>query len=158
MLVSTLRIHRRRNSAGAHHEHRAGSEDVVGGSDRAFGLTVGGILAAIAAGRWFLAGDLDRLSFLLLAVAGPLLIAGAVAPARLAPLNRVWTRLGLLMASVVSPVAAFAIYAVAIVPTAIALKIARRDPLRREFEPRASSYWIARRPPGPPPETMRDLF
>jgi hypothetical protein len=33
-----------------------------------------------------------------------------------------------------------------------------KDPLRLKRQPNTDSYWIPRRPPGPPPETMKDQF
>jgi hypothetical protein len=31
-------------------------------------------------------------------------------------------------------------------------------PLQLKYEPEAASYWIARKPPGPDPQTMNDQF
>jgi hypothetical protein len=33
-----------------------------------------------------------------------------------------------------------------------------KDMLRLKREPAAETYWIARAPPGPAPETMKDQF
>ena len=139
------------------HEDLSRAAPVEGGSDRAFGLTVGGILLLIAAGRaafggvaWLEGGC---------ALAGLLLVGfGMIAPARLAPLNRLWTRLGVLLAKVVSPVALGLIYVLGIVTTGLIMRLLGKDPLRLRFDPAAADYWVRRRPPGPDPKTMSQQF
>ncbi|HET6468639.1 MAG TPA: SxtJ family membrane protein [Geminicoccaceae bacterium] len=145
--------------AGSFHESYRENADVKAGSDRAFGLTVGGILSAIALYRWlFGASGLDWLTLLLGLVGLALLATGLLAARHLAPLNRAWTRLGLLLFKVVNPVVMFLIFAVAIVPIGWVMRLAGHDPMRLKRDPAASSYWIERRPPGPPPETMINQF
>jgi hypothetical protein len=84
--------------------------------------------------------------------------AALARPSLLAPLNRAWTRLGLLLFHVVNPVVMFLLYALAIVPVGAVMRLMRKDPLRLRFEPEAASYWLTREPPGPAPETMKDQF
>jgi hypothetical protein len=45
-----------------------------------------------------------------------------------------------------------------VTPLAWGLRLFGHDPLRLRFEPRATSYWLERRPPGPAPETMTRQF
>jgi len=33
-----------------------------------------------------------------------------------------------------------------------------KDPLRLKRDPKATSYWIVREPPGPAPETMKHQY
>jgi hypothetical protein len=49
-------------------------------------------------------------------------------------------------------------YLVAIVPLALVLRALGRDPLRLRRDRAAASYWIARAPPGPTPDSMTDQF
>ena len=144
------------------HEDFSRKEEIKGSSDRGFGLTVGGILLAIAAVRALLhlwdgsaAGWLEAA---LGAIGVALLGFGVVAPAALAPLNRAWTKLGLILFKVVNPVVLGLIYLTTIVPIGLLLRLFGHDPLHRKFERQAASYWVVREPPGPAPETMSNQF
>jgi hypothetical protein len=144
------------------HEDFSRKEEVKGSSDRGFGLTVGGILLAIAAVRtglhlWH--GTAPAWFEGVLAGVGLLLVVfGLTAPARLAPLNRAWTQLGLVLFRVVNPVVLGVIYLTTIVPIGSLLRLMGRDLLDRKFDRQAASYWVMREPPGPPPETMTRQF
>jgi hypothetical protein len=138
------------------HEDLSREDKVEGSSDRAFGLTVGGILLLFCAWKlWFyglgwVTGTLGGIGLALVAL-------GLVAPARLAPLNRAWIRLGLLLATVVSPIVLGLIYYTTIVPMGLVMRAFGRDLLRLKLDREATSYWIEREP-GPAPETMTNQF
>jgi hypothetical protein len=144
------------------HEDFSRKEEVKGSSDRGFGLTVGGILLAIAAMRtglhlwdgtapaWF-EGLLGGVGLLLV-------VTGLAAPARLAPLNRAWTKLGLILFKVVNPVVLGLIYLTTIVPIGLLMRVLGRDLLNLKLERQAASYWVMRDPPGPAPDTMTRQF
>jgi hypothetical protein len=83
---------------------------------------------------------------------------GAVAPARLAPLNRAWTRLGLILFKLVNPIVLVLIYLSTIVTIGMIMRLSGRDLLSRKFDRQAESYWVVREPPGPAPETMINQF
>jgi hypothetical protein len=88
-----------------------------------------------------------------------LLVAfGLAAPARLAPLNRAWTRLGLILFKVVNPVVLGLIYLTTIVPIGVFMRLTGRDLLDLKLDRQAASYWVVREPPGPPPDTMIRQF
>lgn len=144
------------------HEDFGRQEEVKGSSDRGFGLTVGGILVAIAAVRSGLhlweGGAPGWLEGALAAVGLLLVGFGAAAPARLAPLNRAWTRLGLLLFKVVNPVVLGVIYLTTIVPIGLLMRLMGRDLLHLKTERQAASYWVERVPPGPAPDTMTRQF
>jgi hypothetical protein len=144
------------------HEDFSRKDEVKGSSDRAFGLTVGGILLAIAAVRAGLhmwdGADPGWVEGVLAGVGALLLVFGLVAPARLAPLNRAWTRLGLLLFKVVNPLVLGLIYLTTIVPIGLLMRLLGRDLLSLKFDRQAQSYWVLREPPGPAPETMIRQF
>jgi hypothetical protein len=144
------------------HEDFSRKDEVKGSSDRGFGLTVGGILLAIAAVRTLLhmwhgtaAGWLEpALSGIGVALIG----FGLMAPARLAPLNHAWTRLGLILFKVVNPLVLGLIYVTTIVPIGLLMRATGRDLLSLKFDRQAESYWVVREPPGPEPATMINQF
>lgn len=78
------------------------------------------------------------------------------APALLAPLNRAWFRLALLLNRFVSPAVMFVLYAILIVPAGLLMQRVR-DPLQKRRGPQRATYWIERS--GQPPlSSMRDQF
>jgi hypothetical protein len=144
------------------HEDFSRKEEVKGSSDRSFGLTVGGILLAIAAVRsglhlWDGTAP-GWVEGVFAAIGLALLVFGLVAPARLALLNRAWTGLGLLLFKVVNPVVLGLIYLTTIVPIGLLMRSIGRDLLSLKFDRQAASYWVVRDPPGPAPETMTQQF
>lgn len=80
------------------------------------------------------------------------------APAILAPLNRLWTRFGVLLHRTVSPVALGVMYYGVITPTGLLMRLSGKDSLRLRIDKSASSYWIDRRPPGPAPDSLKFPF
>lgn len=142
------------------HESYSREEHIEGSSDRGFGLTVGGILLAILLVRiglgWWSSGAvaLGWVEWVLGGVGLPLILLGLVAPATLAPLNRGWTKLGLLLFKIVNPIVLGLIFLVTIIPIGLLLRAFGKDPLRLKFDPEAKSYWIPRDPPGPAPDSM----
>lgn len=144
--------------AGSFHERLDSHDRIEGPSDRSFGLTVGGILAAIGLAKGFLFSGWTWLATLLLAAGSLLMLIGLVAPALLAPANRAWMAFGLLLFKIVNPVVMFLIYATTVVPIGLLLRLRGKDLLRLRRDPAAASYWMVREPPGPPPESMRNQF
>jgi hypothetical protein len=144
-------------TASLHEDYRR-AEAVKGSSDRGFGLTVGGILVLIAAVRTWLHDGYGAIELVLGAVGLCLIVLAAVWAQSLAPLNRAWTRLGLLLFKVVNPVVLALIYLVTIVPIGLIMRACGHDPLRLKRDPSASTYWVQREPPGPAPETMIHQF
>lgn len=83
-------------------------------------------------------------------------IAALALPHWLAPLNRAWFALALVLNRVVSPIVMFVLFAVLIVPAGLVMQL-RRDPMRSRRDPDAESYWINRSPDAAP-TSMRDQF
>jgi ABC-type uncharacterized transport system permease subunit len=102
------------------------------GSERSFGLSVGGVLLAIAAiALW-------RQRALTAEIAGGigvvLVVLGAVAPRLLAPVNVVWWRfahaLGYVNARIILTVA----FAIVLTPIGLVWRLTGRDPLARRVD------------------------
>jgi len=137
------------------HENFERRGEVKGGSDRSFGIVFAVFFAIMA--LWPLLGEgAVRLWALLLAAA--FLAVALVRPALLAPLNRLWTRFGLLLHKLVNPLVLGLMFLLAVTPVALVMRALGKDVLRRRFEPEAPSYWIEREEAGPAPETMRNQF
>ncbi|MFZ1413396.1 MAG: hypothetical protein WAS73_02285 [Defluviicoccus sp.] len=148
----------KRATGRATHEDITAHTEIKGGSDRGFGLTVGGILAAIGLVRGALGAGLDVWTVGLVGVGSVLVGLALVAAGTLAPLNRAWTILGLVLFRVVNPVVLFLIFVITVVPTGLIMRGLGRDLLRLRRDPAVSSYWIERQPPGPDPEGLRNQF
>jgi hypothetical protein len=140
---------------GRLHEDLSRDEEVVGASDRAFGLTIAGVCGLVGAVRLALG---HHLALWWLGAAGIALLFGLFWPAALAPLNRVWLRLGLVLYKVVNPVAMGLVFFTTVVPIGLVMRALGKDPLRLKRDSSAASYWIARDPPGPAPDTMKNQF
>ncbi len=136
------------------HESFARAE-VKSSSDRSFGLVFAAVFAIIAA--WpLLSWHGPRLWALGIALA--FLLAALAFPRVLHPLNRLWFRIGMLLHHVVTPLVMGLIFCFGVVPTALVMRMRRKDPLRIDGHRRGETTWVVRSPPGPPPDTMKRLF
>jgi hypothetical protein len=93
-----------------------------------------------------------------LPLAALFLLAAFAAPKLLTPLNRAWTALGTLLHAVVNPLVLGILFYVVFTPFGWVLRRMGKDFLRLRPAPGASTYWIARQPPGPSPESMSRQF
>ena len=76
----------------------------------------------------------------------------------LQPLTRGWLKLADLLHAIVNPLIMALLYALAVVPTGLLMRLFGKDPLRLRLDPKAASYWIARDPGLAPPTSMKDQF
>jgi hypothetical protein len=137
------------------HESFDRKAPVSSSSNRAFGLVFGAVFAIIALWPWVFGGQIRIWS----AVVGAVFVLVAwLWPAVLAPLNRVWTRFGLLLHRVVSPVVLGVMFFVVITPMGLVMRALGKDPLRLRLDRNARSYWIDRQPPGPAPDSLNNQF
>ena len=76
-------------------------------------------------------------------------LAAMLAPAALRQVHRGWTRLGIALGWLNTRVILTLVYAIAVVPIGFAMRLARRDPMARKFDPARESYRVPsrRRPP-----------
>jgi len=124
-------------------------------SDRTFGLTFAAVFVALPLVLWWRRGALSVWPF---GIAAAFLLVAVLRPTMLGPLNQRWTRFGLLLARVTNPLVMGLVFYVVVTPMAIALRLCGKRPLLLGFDSAIKSYWIERRPPGPPPETMANQF
>jgi len=124
-------------------------------SNRTFGLFFAALFAL--GGAW-IAWNGSPWAAAAFAAAGLLGGLALRAPDRLAPANRAWHALGLLLARVVNPVVMAALFFLVITPMGWLMRAFGKRPLALRFEPHAATYWIERTPRGPAPGSMKDPF
>jgi hypothetical protein len=135
------------------HENLEGHEAVRSSSDRSFGVVFAAVfaLATISAlwtgAKWWPLSAILATAFAALA---------ALRPAMLAPLNRQWTRAGLLLHRVVNPLVMGVMFFGVVLPTGVLMRLVGKDPLRLRRDPAASTYWQPRDPPAP--DHFREQF
>ena len=130
-------------------------ESPSGSSDRWFGLVFAGFFTIVGVlpilhGR--------PLHIWALALAGAFLTIALALPALLSPLNKLWTKFGLLLHSFMSPIALGILFFAVVTPTGLLMRLLGKDPLRLRMDKAATSYWIARKPPGPTAESLKNQF
>lgn len=108
---------------------------------RKFALVFGGALAALGAFAWYRGSGAAPY----LALPGLLVVlVGLPAPTLLRGLYYAWMAVGLVLGTVVTSVILTLVFAVTLIPIAVVMRLAGRDPLHRRIEPEAESYWIPR--------------
>jgi hypothetical protein len=137
------------------HEDFTREEEVHGSSDRSFGVVMGIFFALVGlfpllhggAVRWWALG-----------LAAVFLTLGWFWTAPLRPFNRLWFRFGLLLSRIISPVVLALLFYVTVTPVGLLMRAFGKDPMRLRRNTATESYWIAREPPGPAPESMKHQF
>ena len=124
-------------------------------SDRKFGLTM--TVALFALGGWYML-KIEPWNWWALAPAGGFLIVSLLRPGILAIPNKLWSRLGLLLNRLVSPVILTLLFFLFVTPYGWILRTVKGDWLGLKYNPTAHTYWIQRTPPGPPPDSLRNQF
>ena len=137
------------------HENLISFEAVKTPSDRSFGRVFTGFFLLL--GLWPLLRGRPVRAWAL-GVAALCLILTLARPSLLHPANLLWTRLGLLLQRVVSPVVMGAMFLLLFTPMGLLLRAMGKDLLRLKYDPQAPTYWIHRTPPGPAPESMANQF
>jgi hypothetical protein len=137
------------------HEDFSREDHVAGASDRKFGLLFAAVFGAVGFVRWWLGHTWWEYW---LGGALLFLIVAFVAPSVLAPLNRLWHLLGLLLHKVVNPLVMAFLFVSCIVPMGLVMRVFGKDFLSLRLDRNARSYWVKRYPPGISPDTMKNQF
>jgi hypothetical protein len=108
---------------------------------RDFGLLTGGIVAALFGVffPWLLERPWPLWPWIVLGLLAGL---GLLAPELLRPIYRVWMRFGLLLSRVTTPLILGVVFFLVISPIGLLQRLRRRDPMRRHFDERATSYRV----------------
>ena len=137
------------------HEDFSRDDHVKAGSDRGFGFVFAGFFALVSALSWWRGHASWHWT---LPLAALFLLVALVYPRLLNPLNKLWLKLGLLLYKVVNPIVLGLLFYLTIMPIGLIMRAFVKDFLRLKRDSSASSYWIDRTPPGPPPQSMRNQF
>jgi hypothetical protein len=137
------------------HESLERHRQIEGSSDRTLGLVFGGVFLIVAVYPWLFGGDIRVWAFIVCAAFVAIALA---APSLLSPLNRLWTRFGLILHKFVSPIVLGIMFFGVITPMGVAMRLFGKDLLRLRFDRQRPSYWLERAPPGPKPDTLSDQF
>jgi large-conductance mechanosensitive channel len=140
------------------HENYRDEEPTVAGSNRAFGCTVGSILMLVGTTKAFVAGAISWVACLIFLSGALLLLLGIVAPSRLSTLNRVWLKVGTVIAKVVNPIILALLFFLVVTPMAFFMRVVGKRPLRLTADRTAATYWIEREPPAGKESTMKQQF
>jgi Saxitoxin biosynthesis operon protein SxtJ len=79
-----------------------------------------------------------------LALSGAFLVVTLIRPPLLHGLNRIWTKLGLVLGKVVNPIVTGLLFYLVFTPIAVVLRWMGKDLLRLACNRNAQSYWIQR--------------
>lgn len=137
------------------HENLSREEHIEGSSDRAFGVVMAVAFAVVACWPLMSRGGVRWWA---VAIGAAFALLALVRPSLLAGLNRQWMKLGLLLGKIVSPIALGVLFYGVLTPIGLLVRAFGKDPLRLRFDRAAESYWQARTPPGPPPDSMTNQF
>jgi len=137
------------------HEDLRRSHVVRSSSDRQFGFVIAAALTIL--GLWPLrAGGSARLP--LVGGAALFLVIALAKPALLHPINTMWSKLGLAIGRIANPIVTAILFFLVFTPAGLLSRLLGKDPLQLRYAPDADTYWIPRRPPGPPPASMSQQF
>jgi hypothetical protein len=138
------------------HEHTPRhTSQIQSSTDRSFGFVFATVFLIIALYPLLHAAGIRIWA---VAVSGVFLLLAALVPQVLAPANRLWTKFGMLLHNIVSPIALGILFFLVVTPTALLMKLFGKDPLRLRFDPAVDSYWIKRDPPGPAADSLKNQF
>jgi len=140
-----------------HEQFSRGHLKVEHASNRRFGLIVGVIVLVIGGVRAYIHGHIGTFDATLAIIGLALMVAAALAPERLSPLNHAWSRLGLLLHRVTNPLFLGAMFVLAIMPTGLIMRAFGVDPMKRRLSAN-ENYWAKRATPGSTSETLQQPY
>jgi hypothetical protein len=123
-------------------------------SDRSFGLVFAVFFSLIGLWPLWRGGPIRIWSLVVSAI---FLVAALLSPRILRPLNKAWSRFGLLLGRIISPIVLALMFFLLFTPGALLFRILRKDLLLLK-RTSGDTYWIRRTPPGPSPETIVNQF
>ena len=111
---------------------------------RSFGLVVGGIFAVIGVWPLIVRGEGIRLWA---AVLGSLLVVlGLLFPGRLGPIYKTWMAVGHVLGWINTRIILGVMYYALFTPLGLAMRVWRKDSMRRQYDETTNTYRVLRRP------------
>jgi len=111
------------------------------GSNRSFGITF--FVVFLIVGIWpLLYSESIRIWSIIISVI--FLCLGLIKFRYLTPLNKLWSKFGILLGSIVNPIVMGLVFFVVLTPIAIIMKLIGKDTLKRKFNKSEKTYWIYR--------------
>lgn len=108
-------------------------------TDRAFGLLMALIFFLAGSGPAFFDKPIRVWSLITSSI---FLLLALLFPALLKPLHTLWRQLGHFLHHITSPLILFVLFSFVFIPTALYLKLLKKDILSLHFKKKTSSYWI----------------
>ena len=140
----------------ATHEDVSRVHAVSVGSDRSFGLVFTGFCAIVAGVQFWYGATAAAWGWLLVAA-----LFGAfslIYSRALRPLNILWFKFGMLLHRVVSPIMLGIMFFAVFTPVGLWMRLIGKRPLNLTYDASVETYWIERKPPGPPPGSFNNQF
>jgi hypothetical protein len=114
---------------------------IEGSSDRTFGLVFAGVFLAAGVLPGLRGGELRLWA---IAASALVFVVSLAIPAVLHPANLAWTKFGLLLHTIVSPIALGVVFFCVAMPTGVVLRLLGKDLLGLKYDKTAKSYWKTR--------------
>ena len=73
----------------------------------------------------------------------------------LTPLNRLWTKFGIILGSIIAPIVMGVVFFLVITPIGLVMKIIGKDLLSIKYDKKKETYWVKR---DKPTSTMKQQF
>jgi len=124
-------------------------------SNRSFAFTFAVVFFLIAGFLWWKESDY----FQILLIASLIFaVAGRFFSRYLTPLNRLWMHFGHLLHRIISPIILGLMFFIVITPFGGIMRLFGYNPMHKNYDDSASSYWIPRDPPGPDKDSFYNQF
>ena len=120
-----------------HEDFSSPRQQIKPSSNRSFGLVIAFFFLIIT--LWPLVRA-EPVRWWALGVAAAFAVLALLWPAALAPLNKMWTKLGVVLYKIVNPVVLGLLFYVTVTPIALLMRVLGKDPLRLRRDPHAESY------------------
>ena len=124
-------------------------------TNRRFGWFFAAVFFAVAAYAFW--RGWRAVSLVTLIVAISFAVTTLLSPQLLAPLNRLWYGLGMLLGKIISPIVLGIIFFVLITPVSLVTRLFGRDELKMKKR-NVESYWTDRSPPGPSSDSFKNQY
>ena len=83
------------------------------------------------------------------------LILGLMNSKLLNPLNKIWSKFGIILGIIIAPIVMGVVFFLVITPTGLIMRILGKDLLRKKYHRKKETYWIKR---NKPVSTMKQQF